>query len=216
MKHAIRSLLVEIATLAAVLTTTAAPSSAEVTPDQLTQAGWTCVGPPADPTRLICAPPGLGLPRFRAHPALPTEIPPTSSRKEGSLGPPSVREEIREGDEREDYDRNDGHELEDEGKDDHEDRERLRGSRDPRQLARDVPPHVAPRHDVEGKENRTDDEDGPLRQVSRERNEKPLDHGDPKSETQSPFAQPAPHTCAAGLDHRLAVRHVINGTTQVL
>ena len=68
MKHAIRSLLVVAATLAAVLAITAAPSSAGVTPDQLTQAGWTCVQPLADPTRRICAPPGLGLPPLPGTP----------------------------------------------------------------------------------------------------------------------------------------------------
>jgi hypothetical protein len=62
MTRAMRSLLVLAATVAAVLAMTAAPSSAGVTPDQLRQAGWTCVVPMADPSRLICAPPGLGLP----------------------------------------------------------------------------------------------------------------------------------------------------------
>ena len=63
MKHAMRSLLVLTATVAAVLAITAVPSRAGgVTPDQLANAGWTCVRPLADPTRLICAPPGLGLP----------------------------------------------------------------------------------------------------------------------------------------------------------
>jgi hypothetical protein len=62
MNYARRSLLVLAATVAAVLAITAAPSSAGVTPDQLRQAGWTCIVPMADLTRLICAPPGLGLP----------------------------------------------------------------------------------------------------------------------------------------------------------
>jgi len=68
MKHAMRSLLVVAATLAAALAITAAPSSAAVTPDQLTRAGWTCVQPLADPTRRICAPPGLGLPPLPGTP----------------------------------------------------------------------------------------------------------------------------------------------------
>ena len=79
MKHAIRSLLVVAATLAAVLAITAAPSSAGVTPDQLTQAGWTCIQPLADPTRRICAPPGLGLPPLPGTPGLPIEDPRTNS-----------------------------------------------------------------------------------------------------------------------------------------
>jgi hypothetical protein len=68
MKRATRSLLVLAATFAAVLAFTVAPSSAGVTPDQLAQAGWTCVVPQADPTRLICAPPGLGLPPLPGTP----------------------------------------------------------------------------------------------------------------------------------------------------
>lgn len=69
MKHAMRSLLVLAPTIAATLAITAAPSSASgVGPDQLTQAGWTCVVPMADPTRLICAPPGLGLPPLPGTP----------------------------------------------------------------------------------------------------------------------------------------------------
>jgi hypothetical protein len=68
MKHALRPLLVLTATLAAVLAITAAPSSAGVTPEQLTQAGWTCVVPLADATHRICAPPGLGLPPLPGTP----------------------------------------------------------------------------------------------------------------------------------------------------
>jgi hypothetical protein len=68
MKQAMRSLLVVAATVAAVSALTAAPSSASVTPDQLTQAGWTCIQPLADPTRRICAPPGLGLPPLPGTP----------------------------------------------------------------------------------------------------------------------------------------------------
>ncbi|MDP9271222.1 MAG: hypothetical protein M3P14_09685 [Chloroflexota bacterium] len=33
-----------------------------VTPTQLTNAGWTCIQPRVDPTILLCAPPGVGLP----------------------------------------------------------------------------------------------------------------------------------------------------------
>ena len=63
MRHTTRWLLVLLATFAAGLAATAAATSAPgVTPSQLVQAGWTCVQPLADPTRLICAPPGVGLP----------------------------------------------------------------------------------------------------------------------------------------------------------
>src|SRR6478735_4433111 len=68
MKHAVRPLLVLTAALAAALAITVAPSSAGVSPDQLAQAGWTCVVPLADPTRQICAPPGLGLPPLPGTP----------------------------------------------------------------------------------------------------------------------------------------------------
>ncbi|HET6945087.1 MAG TPA: hypothetical protein VFI01_07050, partial [Gaiellaceae bacterium] len=68
MKHAMRSLLVAATAVAAVLALTAAPSGAGVTPNHLAQAGWTCVQPLADPTRQICAPPGLGLPPLPGTP----------------------------------------------------------------------------------------------------------------------------------------------------
>src|SRR5512132_2919444 len=67
-KYALRSLLLA-ATVATVLPVTAAASSAgDVTPAQLTQAGWTCIPPRANPTQLICAPPGKGLPPLPGTP----------------------------------------------------------------------------------------------------------------------------------------------------
>jgi hypothetical protein len=75
MKYAMRSLLLA-ATVAAVLTAVAAPSSAEgVSPSQLTQAGWTCIQPRADLTRLICAPPGVGLPPLPGTPGFADRAP---------------------------------------------------------------------------------------------------------------------------------------------
>jgi hypothetical protein len=69
MNHAMRLLLALLAMIAAGLAATAAPSGAQgVTRDQLVQAGWTCVRPLADPTRLICAPPGVGLPPLPGTP----------------------------------------------------------------------------------------------------------------------------------------------------
>ena len=69
MKHAKRWLLVLLAVIAAgLVATTAATSAPGVTPGQLEQAGWTCVRPLADPTRLICAAPGLGLPPLPGTP----------------------------------------------------------------------------------------------------------------------------------------------------
>src|SRR5690349_9078259 len=69
MKHAMRSLLVMLATVAAGLVTTAAPSNAQgPDPGHLAQSGWTCIQPRIDPTKLLCAPPGLGLPPLPGTP----------------------------------------------------------------------------------------------------------------------------------------------------
>ena len=69
MKSAKRLSFVLAATVAVVLALLPGQSRAGgVTPDQLRNAGWTCVQPLADPTRLICAPPGLGLPPLPGTP----------------------------------------------------------------------------------------------------------------------------------------------------
>ena len=68
MKNARRSLVVLLLTIAAGLAVTAVPAAAGAKPNQLVQAGWTCVRPLADPSRLICAPPGLGLPPLPGTP----------------------------------------------------------------------------------------------------------------------------------------------------
>ena len=68
MKRVTRVLLLMAATSAAALAMTATPGSAGVTADKLANAGWTCVVPLADPSRLICAPPGLGLPPLPGTP----------------------------------------------------------------------------------------------------------------------------------------------------
>jgi hypothetical protein len=68
-RNALRLLFVLAATVAAGLAATVTTSGAAgVTPDQLVQAGWTCVRPLADPSRLICAPPGVGLPPLPGTP----------------------------------------------------------------------------------------------------------------------------------------------------
>ena len=70
MKNAMRLSFVLAATVAVGLALLAGQSRAGgVTPDQLSNAGWTCIQPLADPTRLICAPPGLGLPPLPGTPA---------------------------------------------------------------------------------------------------------------------------------------------------
>jgi hypothetical protein len=39
-----------------------------VTPGQLSAAGWTCIQPRNDPTLMLCAPPGVGLPPLPGTP----------------------------------------------------------------------------------------------------------------------------------------------------
>ncbi len=76
MRHPIRLLLAIAATTAAVLPMTATPSSANgVTPGQLTQAGWTCIQPRSNPTLLLCAPPGVGLPPLPGTPGFADRAP---------------------------------------------------------------------------------------------------------------------------------------------
>ncbi len=55
--------LVGLTAALAIAGATAMPTKAQgVTPGQLTEAGWICIQPRLDPTLLLCAPPGLGLP----------------------------------------------------------------------------------------------------------------------------------------------------------
>jgi hypothetical protein len=68
MKHLARALLVMTAVAAFVGVTVTPSRAAGVSPDRLTQAGWTCVRPLADPTREICASPGQGLPPLPGTP----------------------------------------------------------------------------------------------------------------------------------------------------
>ncbi len=56
------SSLVVLAAAFAVAGAIAVQAKAAVTPAQLEQAGWTCIKPRSNPTLLLCAPPGLGLP----------------------------------------------------------------------------------------------------------------------------------------------------------
>jgi hypothetical protein len=76
MKRVRRSLVLAAVISGAALAMSAAPSSAGgVTADQLANAGWTCVVPQADPSRLICAPPGLGLPPLPGTPGFASRGP---------------------------------------------------------------------------------------------------------------------------------------------
>ena len=54
----------------------AVPAKADgVTPAQLEQAGWTCIRPHLDPTLLLCAPPGVGLPPLPGTPGFADRAP---------------------------------------------------------------------------------------------------------------------------------------------
>jgi hypothetical protein len=68
MNRLIRALVVTVA-VAGFVGVTAPPSrAAGVSPDQLTQAGWTCIQPRLYPTLLLCFPPGVGLPPLPGTP----------------------------------------------------------------------------------------------------------------------------------------------------
>lgn len=55
--------------------TAVSATSQGLTPDQLTQAGWTCIQPHVDPTLLLCAPPGVGLPPLVGTPGFADRAP---------------------------------------------------------------------------------------------------------------------------------------------
>ncbi len=46
-----------------------------VTPGQLSAAGWTCIQPRIDPTLMLCAPPGVGLPPLPGTPGFEDRAP---------------------------------------------------------------------------------------------------------------------------------------------
>ena len=49
--------------------------SGRVTPGQLSAAGWTCIQPRIDPTLMLCAPPGVGLPPLPGTPGFEDRAP---------------------------------------------------------------------------------------------------------------------------------------------
>ena len=66
-KYAMGALLA--ATLAVAMAVPAVARTPEsVSPGQLTQAGWTCIQPRVDPSLLLCAPSGIGLPPLPGTP----------------------------------------------------------------------------------------------------------------------------------------------------
>ena len=67
-----------IAVTAALVAAGAAAVSAQaegVTPSQLTAAGWTCIQPRIDPTLILCATPGVGLPPLPGTPGFEDRAP---------------------------------------------------------------------------------------------------------------------------------------------
>jgi hypothetical protein len=73
-----RSRLALIALTVALGTAGAAAVTAKadrVTPTQLSAAGWTCIQPRLDPTLMLCAPPGAGLPPLPGTPGFDDRAP---------------------------------------------------------------------------------------------------------------------------------------------
>jgi hypothetical protein len=67
--HRLTRPLVVLLAVAAFSPMTAAPAhAAGVSPDDLQQAGWTCIQPRLDPTELLCFAPGVGLPPLPGTP----------------------------------------------------------------------------------------------------------------------------------------------------
>src|SRR3954471_22467644 len=124
-----------------------------------------------------------------------------------------VGEEVRESDQRKADDDHNRHQLQDEGKDDHEDREHLRRGCDPRELARDVPVEAPARNHVEGEHDDRESEDRPAAEVLRERCDEALHDRRPQRNLDAALTEPAARPGRSGLYRRLCIRHEINGTT---
>jgi len=74
-RRALNTLVALTAGLVAVGGTAVSAKAEGVTPNQLTHAGWTCIQPLVDPTRLLCAPPGVGLPPLPGTPGFADRAP---------------------------------------------------------------------------------------------------------------------------------------------
>jgi hypothetical protein len=73
-----RRLSVMIALTAALVAAGAVAVTAKaesVTPGQLSAAGWTCIQPRNNPTLMLCAPPGVGLPPLPGTPGFVERAP---------------------------------------------------------------------------------------------------------------------------------------------
>jgi hypothetical protein len=69
------ALVVTMGAIVAAGATAVAAQAEGVTPGQLTRAGWTCIQPRVDPTLLLCAPPGVGLPPLPGTPGFADRAP---------------------------------------------------------------------------------------------------------------------------------------------
>ena len=71
-----RTALIALTAALAAAGATAVIAKAEgVTPGQLSAAGWTCIQPRIDPTLMLCAPPGVGLPPLPGTPGFADRAP---------------------------------------------------------------------------------------------------------------------------------------------
>jgi hypothetical protein len=69
------ALIPMVAALGAAGATAATARAEGITPSQLSAAGWTCVQPHIDPTLMLCAPPGVGLPPLVGTPGFADRAP---------------------------------------------------------------------------------------------------------------------------------------------
>jgi hypothetical protein len=63
------------AALGAVGATAVTAKADRITPAQLSAAGWSCIQPRIDPTLMLCAPPGVGLPPLPGTPGFEDRAP---------------------------------------------------------------------------------------------------------------------------------------------
>jgi hypothetical protein len=68
MRHIPRALVILVAVAAMLPVTAARARGAGLSPDELGQAGWTCIQPRIDPTQVLCFAPGVGLPPLPGSP----------------------------------------------------------------------------------------------------------------------------------------------------
>jgi hypothetical protein len=75
MKHKNRALAVLLAVAAFIPMSVTATRAAALSPDQLTQAGWTCIHALLYPTQELCFAPGVGLPPLPGTPGFAERLP---------------------------------------------------------------------------------------------------------------------------------------------